>query len=675
MQTIYLDVSNKGVVPIIYAKQGDVGRKFNIFLTEGNVKRPVLESDYLSVWYDGASGSGNYSDINGKSAFNVAGNVVTVEMITQMLSTPGHGEMSILLNDAEGNQIGSWNIPYICEKTPGFESEGAEQYYNAFSKILEGLRSNPDNLYIDSTLTMPGAAADSFAVGKKIESEANALKQRTREIVSSDIEQEEGPIFGAVQTAALEVVDTYFVGSGLLEYNEAGTPVYFPDRRDNPNKVTAEQVGAAKVEDLQELNNVIGLSFFVERSTKTDANKTNTYFTFPDEDKTETGKKYTFTVKSYSGKNLNKVTLYYSGGINGQANKVISNTLVVGSSITFDGDSNYTKLIANIATSTPEEETITFTLSEGTVSGENSILARLDHIENRLPGNVTVPNVLVLGDSYSAIDGGKWINQLKAIVGIGEVVNLAVSSATIKDFSTNRVDYPYSDKPNKDDGRQNNKNTFGSQIEKLKRLIEGTTLYEGETKLRDGYAPDIIFIEGGTNDLVDNSTDSYVSQIYTVEHKYIKYNSNSVNDPDAEPQYIKVPTKLEETDRTTFAGAMRYLYGWLHNEFKNALIFFITPSGLQYMSGNTHKYLEKGDQIKYAASLLCTPVIDWGVNGRLSICDNVVKGTGTKDDPYTYAEAGEYSIDSLHPNDDGARLLAMEVAKVLTSYNLAKYTQ
>lgn len=34
MQTIHLDVSNKVVVPAIYAKQGDVGRKFRAVITD-----------------------------------------------------------------------------------------------------------------------------------------------------------------------------------------------------------------------------------------------------------------------------------------------------------------------------------------------------------------------------------------------------------------------------------------------------------------------------------------------------------------------------------------------------------------------------------------------------------------------------------------------------------------
>ena len=141
MQTIYLDISNKGVVPTINAKQGDVGRKFNVYLTNGGVKYTPTASQYFSVWYDGESGSGNYTEIGEKSAFSVIGNVVTVEMITQMLTVPGDGEMCLVLNDANGDQIGSWNIPYFCEEIPGADSEVAKDYYTAFSKAVSDLMS------------------------------------------------------------------------------------------------------------------------------------------------------------------------------------------------------------------------------------------------------------------------------------------------------------------------------------------------------------------------------------------------------------------------------------------------------------------------------------------------------------------------------------------------------
>lgn len=415
--------------------------------------------------------------------------------------------------------------------------------------------------------------------------------------------------------------------------------------------------------DLQELSDKIGgptISEYTKAITKT------AYWDI--EHPTEDGKQYVVTVKGYTGQNLTRLVLYHC---NSSADStLIKGGVLVGEPVVFDGNSYY-KYVKVVATISPEEdqaETLTATIGEYV---SKSLFEKVGDIEDFVGMRKVAPNVLILGDSYSAMAGGRWITQLKSLVSLGDVVNLGVSSATLKDKYTDRTTYPYSDRPVSSAGNGNNINTFGSQVEKLKRLMLGEDLDDGESMVYENSAPDIILIEGGTNDLVDDSTDNYVSQIYTVEQAYIASRFNGT----ARSGAIKIPTPYEETDRTTFAGAMRYLYGVLHEMFPAALIFFITPCGLHYMSGSTHKYLEKGEQIKKAASLLATPVIDWGVNGRLTLCDNAVTGTGTEDDPYIYDAAGEYSVDALHPNEAGAKLLAMEVAKALNGYNLASYIE
>lgn len=168
MQTIYLDISNKGVIPTIYAKQGDVGRKFQVVLTDSGLPYVPTGGSAFSVWYSGASGEGNYTDIGDKSAFDVSGNRVIVEMISQMLSNDGDGVLTIVLNDPIGNQISTWNIPYFCEPVPGAESEEARNYYTAFSQAVENLP------YPDASLSVAGKVADAAAVGVGLAGKAPA---------------------------------------------------------------------------------------------------------------------------------------------------------------------------------------------------------------------------------------------------------------------------------------------------------------------------------------------------------------------------------------------------------------------------------------------------------------------------------------------------------------------
>lgn len=122
MQTIYLDISNKGVTPTIYAKQGDVGRKFQAVITDGGVGYAIPEDAQISVWYDGASGEGNYTHINGVNACTADGNTVTVELATQIFKKPGEMNICLIIVDGTGLKIGLWNIHCIVEYIPGVDS-------------------------------------------------------------------------------------------------------------------------------------------------------------------------------------------------------------------------------------------------------------------------------------------------------------------------------------------------------------------------------------------------------------------------------------------------------------------------------------------------------------------------------------------------------------------------
>ena len=142
MQVINLDLSVKGIVPLLQAKQGDVGRKFQAVITDGGTAYAIPSGTSLSVWYSGASGEGNYSHIGldddflqSRSAFTVSGNTVTVELVAQMLACAGGGTLSLVMNGADGTQIATWNIPYFVEKIPGANSEGATQYYTAYAEV------------------------------------------------------------------------------------------------------------------------------------------------------------------------------------------------------------------------------------------------------------------------------------------------------------------------------------------------------------------------------------------------------------------------------------------------------------------------------------------------------------------------------------------------------------
>lgn len=262
-------------------------------------------------------------------------------------------------------------------------------------------------------------------------------------------------------------------------------------------------------------------------------------------------------------------------------------------------------------------------------------LAPFQFIWNKDVRPSSVRNVLILGDSYS--QQHLWTDHLQQITGYN-IVNLAVGSATLRDhydFST----HPYTSRPVKTDNAGNH-NTLACQIEKLKRLQRGEA-DSCEQALPPNYSPDIILIEGGTNDNADSDA---------TEKLYLQPSSQS--------------------DRTTFAGAIAYLSSTLKSLYPNARIFVVTPSGLYY--GHTDApfaYIDKSRQIRSASKIQGLSTIDWDRTGRLSFVFNNshAAGKGTKRQPYRYDVPTQETKDLLHPNEHGAVFLAEAVAAVLFS--------
>ena len=144
MQTIYLDISKKQLIPTLYAKQGDVGRKFKAVITN-NGSAYALDGELFSAGYEGASGSGNYKEIYGRGAFELekGSNVVIVELAPNMFKAHGDSLFCLTMENQDGAIISLWNIPVSTEKTPGFLSDEIENYYPELHAVL----------YTEQTLT------------------------------------------------------------------------------------------------------------------------------------------------------------------------------------------------------------------------------------------------------------------------------------------------------------------------------------------------------------------------------------------------------------------------------------------------------------------------------------------------------------------------------------------
>ena len=269
-------------------------------------------------------------------------------------------------------------------------------------------------------------------------------------------------------------------------------------------------------------------------------------------------------------------------------------------------------------------------------------------------------NVLIIGDSYSAL--GNWVNELSKMVNINNLVNLGVSSATLKDKYEDTISYPYTSRPVMS-SNNGNLNVFHNQVLKLKRLMDGTDLDSGESQIytSPNEYPDAIFIEGGTNDDVDSTTDNYQSILYNQKSCYVKYGENDIRNSNA---YIK--KEISDVNKTTFVGALSYLHSELHTMFPEAKIIMISPCGLSYPNGNNMDCITIDNQLTEASKYFAMPVVHW-LNTGVSYYNISTSGDGTESNPYSIADTTD-TKDWLHPTSDSANKLAKEVYAELKKY-------
>lgn len=268
--------------------------------------------------------------------------------------------------------------------------------------------------------------------------------------------------------------------------------------------------------------------------------------------------------------------------------------------------------------------------------------------------------ILVLGDSYSQ-NGGAWIQPMMENLPTGSsYISLAVSSASLKDHYADRVTYPYTSRPVSSDNTGNH-NTLACQIQKLKRLMAGTDLDAGETKIytNPNEYPNVIIIEGGKNDYYDSAEKvaTYTQQL-NKEITNVYRIRQSGETPELGSVTIKTP--IEEIDRTCFAGAYRYLMDELLALFPNAQIYFTTISPISYRNGNnvSEISLKIVEQQRLCADILTANLIDWYRDGQINSIANYARGTGTQADPYIWGQQTGSNIDTddqLHPNGRGGK--------------------
>ena len=383
---------------------------------------------------------------------------------------------------------------------------------------------------------------------------------------------------------------------------------------------------------------------------------------------------YYFKFNEYSGQYLKNISIYlyradntYSGIYNftGKSNYVIDEES------TFTLTENFTKIRFNVNVSNNTDSGVLSFVFGEIKEEKQGLIKQVDVLENRVKilesdESSFSTNFLIFGDSYSAQK--RWIKSMQNFLNINDsnIVNLGVSGARLRDSYADRVAYPYSNKPKL--GGSGNNNILASQIEKLKRLMQGTDLESGETQIykTESDYPDIILIELGKNDYSDSETkyNNYLYEIFRkIENVYV---SEKGKTPTQRKFYTPVP--IEELDRTCFVGALAYAYNELHRIFPKALIFFIANSNLWNLTTEPDRDYKKHYQIKKACELMSIPLIDWYAESLVPNFLANYTGDGTEENPYILNGPSEMTLDELHPNEKGGELLGLKTATYIEPY-------
>lgn len=262
--------------------------------------------------------------------------------------------------------------------------------------------------------------------------------------------------------------------------------------------------------------------------------------------------------------------------------------------------------------------------------------------ESALPSSILPKwkglKILTLGDSITAMGGvNGWTYWIKQYLLADKVVNVSVAGSTWQDKVANQT-YDGNPKPSTDG------NVMGNQVQKvLNAKANGDADYQDF----DG-----IIFSFGTNDSVDFS-------VQTKESAEKQFITNY-----AQNNFTVVP--IDNVNRQTLAGAMRYGFQKLHEAYPNAVIFMCTPTQECYETFDS--IYQKGNLINYIADRLGAETIDTRRCGIRNIYESQTTIDYDHPEQSGVAPIQTDLLDGIHTNENGAKKIAKYNAREIMKY-------
>ena len=262
--------------------------------------------------------------------------------------------------------------------------------------------------------------------------------------------------------------------------------------------------------------------------------------------------------------------------------------------------------------------------------------------ESALPSSI-IPKwkglkILTLGDSITAMGGvNGWTHWIKQYLLADKVVNVSVAGSTWQDKVANQT-YDGNPQPSTDG------NVMGNQVQKVLNAKSN-----GDADYQDF---DVITFSFGTNDSVDFSVQTKES----VENQFItNYAQNN---------FTVVP--IDNVNRQTLAGSMRYGFQKLHEAYPNAVIFMCTPTQECYETFDS--IYQKGDFINFVADRLGAETIDTRRCGIRNIYESQTTIDYDHPEQSGVAPIQTDLLDGIHTNENGAKKIAKYNAREIMKY-------
>lgn len=262
--------------------------------------------------------------------------------------------------------------------------------------------------------------------------------------------------------------------------------------------------------------------------------------------------------------------------------------------------------------------------------------------ESALPSSILPKwkglKILTLGDSITAMGGvNGWTYWIKQYLLADKVVNVSVAGSTWQDKVANQT-YDGNPQPSTDG------NVMGNQVQKVLNAKAN-----GDADYQDF---DVITFSFGTNDSVDFSVQTKES----VESQFItNYAQNN---------FTVVP--IDNVNRQTLAGAMRYGFQKLHEAYPNAVIFMCTPTQECYETFDS--IYQKGDFINFVADRCGAETIDTRRCGIRNIYESQTTIDYDHPEQSGVAPIQTDLLDGIHTNESGAKKIAKYNAREIMKY-------